>query len=183
MAIPDEVAQYAEGHRIVSYYPLGYTMDDDQKKPIWLWTTIRGREPFDFDSFRVFIWSLKRHRYETAYIERNIEGYAPVRLEDIPYSITAKGDPGRFPGFSICMRKKDGSLVRRNYVLLTNIVRFAGESGCEIPPPVYTPPQVSKRGVQRVPANPAPEPALPEKKPGLMERLKTKLQAFLHHRR
>ena len=40
MAIPDEVAQYAEGHRIVSYLPLGYVQDEDQKKPIWLWTTV-----------------------------------------------------------------------------------------------------------------------------------------------
>ena len=39
MAIPDEVAQYAEGKRIVSYFPLGTVQDDDKKKNIWLWTT------------------------------------------------------------------------------------------------------------------------------------------------
>ena len=39
-AIPDEVAQYAEGHRIVSYFPLGDVQNGDQKKTIWLWTTI-----------------------------------------------------------------------------------------------------------------------------------------------
>ena len=38
MAIPDEVAQYAEGRRIVSYFPLGETQDDDVKKKIWLRT-------------------------------------------------------------------------------------------------------------------------------------------------
>jgi len=58
MAIPDEVAQYAEGHRIVSYFALGEIADGDQKKQQWLWTTIGGgTQPYDFDSFRVFVWS------------------------------------------------------------------------------------------------------------------------------
>src|SRR5205823_1503129 len=40
MAIPDEVAQYAEGHRITSYFPLGDVQDDGKIKHHWLWTTI-----------------------------------------------------------------------------------------------------------------------------------------------
>src|SRR5262249_30761200 len=40
MAIPDEVAQYAEGRRICSYFPLGETRDGDKVKPSWLWTTV-----------------------------------------------------------------------------------------------------------------------------------------------
>ncbi|MGA6983125.1 MAG: hypothetical protein WBZ11_16345, partial [Candidatus Sulfotelmatobacter sp.] len=64
MAIPDEVAQYAEGHRITSYFPLGQVHDDDQVKNNWLWTTItKGGQPYEFDSFRVFVWSLRHHRY------------------------------------------------------------------------------------------------------------------------
>ena len=55
MAIPDEVAQYAEGKRIVSYFPLGEVVDDGEKKQTWLWTTTSdSKAPFDFDSFRVF---------------------------------------------------------------------------------------------------------------------------------
>ena len=84
MAIPDEVAQYAEGKRIVSYFPLGEIQDGDKKKKIWLWTTTAdSKQPWDFDSFRVFVWSLKRHRYETGYIERNLKGYAPVLLKEV----------------------------------------------------------------------------------------------------
>jgi hypothetical protein len=138
MAIPDEVAQYAEGHRIVSYFSLGEVTDGDQKKPIWLWTTIGdSRPPYDFDSFRVFIWSIKRHRYETAYIERNLIGYAPVLLKEVDISTGAKvkGQPvtTRYPGFSICEQKVDGQRYRREYALITNIVRFAGEHPCEGP--------------------------------------------------
>ena len=73
MAIPDDVAQYAEGHRITSYFALSDVRDGDAVKHNWLWTTIAsGDHPYDFDSFRVFTWSLRRHRYETAYIQRNV---------------------------------------------------------------------------------------------------------------
>lgn len=136
MAIPDDVAQYAEGHRIVSYFSLGTVDDGDEKKQNWLWTTIGdGSYPYDFDSFRVFIWSLRRHRYETAYIERNLHGYAPVFLRDVELSSAkAKGsDAGvKYPGFSVCMEKKDGQRYRRDYAFITNVVRFAGERPCEV---------------------------------------------------
>jgi hypothetical protein len=136
MAIPDEVAQYAEGHRIVSYLPLGYIEDGDQKKPIWLWTTMRGRQPFDFDSFRVFVWSLRRHRYETAYIDRSVRGYWPVLLNHVDFAV-GKAAAEKYPGFSVCVEKDDGQKYRREYALIGNVVRFAGESPCELPPPMW----------------------------------------------
>src|SRR5262249_19981291 len=117
MAIPDEVAQYAEGKRIVSYFSVGETADGDQKKNTWLWTTTSAsRAAWNFDSFRVFIWSLKRHRYETTYIERNIRGYAPVLVREVAYD--GKGLAGRYPGFGICMDKKDGTRARRLFAMI-----------------------------------------------------------------
>jgi hypothetical protein len=141
MAIPDEVAQYAEGRRIVSYFALGEVQDGDEKKHNWLWTTIGGGgEPYDFDSFRVFIWSLRRHRYETAYIERNLRGYAPVLLREVELSSAAKGRAAaasaKYPGFAICTEKRDGQRRLREFAFLTNIVRYTGEKPCEAPPPV-----------------------------------------------
>jgi hypothetical protein len=138
MAIPDEVAQYAEGHRISSYFPLGEGIkDEDKVRRNWLWTTIgQSTAGYDFDSLRVFIWSLRRHRYETAHIERNLKGYFPVRLEQVAYGAPAKTRKGEtvsntYPGFSVCVEKKDGTRARRSYAFLTNIVRFAGERPCE----------------------------------------------------
>lgn len=164
MAIPDEVAQYAEGARIVSYHPIGYVQDEDKKKPIWLWTTVRGRQPFDFDSFRVFVWSLKRHRYETAYIDRSTRGYWPVLINDVSYAAN-QGEPAKYPGFSVCVENREGQKVRREYALLGNVVRYAGERPCELPPPVW----VSK--TEASPAQTVPESASAPKE-GLMDRVK-----------
>jgi hypothetical protein len=106
MAIPDEVAQYAEGHRITSYFPLGQVQDGDTVKNNWLWTTIvKGLEPYEFDSFRVFVWSRKHHRYETAYIERNVVGHFPVE-------VSTSGDA---PSFAVVLETNDGGLIRRTY--------------------------------------------------------------------
>ncbi len=106
MAIPDEVAQYAEGHRITSYFALGQTKDEDSEKTNWLWTTItKGLEPYEFDSFRVFVWSKKHHRYETAYIERNVVGHFPVEVNNT----------GAAPSFSLILESDDGQLVRKTY--------------------------------------------------------------------
>jgi hypothetical protein len=106
MAIPDEVAQYAEGHRITSYFPLGQSKEGDTVKSDWLWTTItKGLEPYEFDSFRVFVWSHKHHRYETAYIERNVAGHFPVEVTN------ANG----VPGFSLILEDGSGQLQRKTY--------------------------------------------------------------------
>ncbi len=174
MAIPDEVAQYAEGHRIVSYFSLGEVQDGDQTKHNWVWTTLSGGpQTYDFDSFRVFIWSLRRHRYETAYIERNLKGYAPVLLGDVELStgLRAKGQPAvqKYPGFSVCTEKADGQRYRREYAFLTNIVRFAGERPCEAPAPILTEPSA---GGGAAPAAAAPETTPPKTAESWPQRLK-----------
>jgi hypothetical protein len=162
MAIPDEVAQYAEGRRIVSYFPLGEVQDGGENKHNWLWTTIgTGTHPYDFDSFRVFVWSLRRHRYETAYIERNIRGFAPVLLRDVGLTSAAKGrseaTETRYPGFAVCMENKDGQRYLREYAFLSNIVRRAGDKACEEPPPATQKPPAA--GALPGSAEPQPQPS------------------------
>jgi hypothetical protein len=114
MAIPDEVAQYAEGHRITAYFSLGEVRDGSDVKHNWLWTTIvKGGERYEFDSFRVFVWSMRRHRYETAYIERNVTGYFPVEIR----MVTLGSRKGSYdsPGFAIIVDNKDGQPEKRTY--------------------------------------------------------------------
>jgi hypothetical protein len=114
MAIPDDVAQYAEGHRITSYFALGEVHDDMVKKH-WLWTTIgKGVEPYEFDSFRVFTWNRRRHRYETAFIERNVVGHFPVQVNSSGENAT----------FSVVVEGTDGGLYKKSYSFQENRVRF-----------------------------------------------------------
>jgi hypothetical protein len=129
MSIPDDVAQYAEGHRITSYLPLGQVADKEnsQVKPNWIWTTIgSGVFPYEFDSFRVFVWSTKRHRYETAYIERNVQGYYPV----VTHSIPDQDDKA----FSLVLLDKDGKLYERTYAFNGYRVRMVSKVAYQPPP-------------------------------------------------
>ena len=117
MAVPDEIAQYAEGHRITAYLPLGEIEDGGQTKQNWLWTTITpGNKCCEFDSFRVFVWSLKHHRYETAFVERNVSGFYPVQLTAVPGS--------QEKGFSLVVQDKDGKLYNRTYGFASYHVRM-----------------------------------------------------------
>jgi SH3-like domain-containing protein len=121
MLIPDEVAQYAEGRHIVSYFSIGKVNDGGETKDIWLWTTIGSLgQDHDFDNYRVFVWSLRHHRYETAYIQRRERGYLPV--------LAKEGE------FSVCVEDKTGARIRRDYQLVGNLVRAAGTRPCEVQP-------------------------------------------------
>jgi hypothetical protein len=115
MAIPDEVAQYAEGHRITSYFALSEVHDGALVKHNWLWTTMsRSAQPYEFDRMRVFIWSTRHHRYETAYREKNIKGYYPV---------TVSAAPGSSPEFFLITEGDDGRFDRTTYRLVGNRVQ------------------------------------------------------------
>lgn len=123
MEIPDEVAQYSEGHRITSYFSVGQVKDGDQMKHNWLWTTIApGNYPYDFDSFRYFVWNVRRHRYETAYVERRLKGYFPVTVH--PVQVTLGKKQQTWPGFSLVVEEADGVRYRRTYAYQGYLVRL-----------------------------------------------------------
>jgi hypothetical protein len=127
MAIPDEVAQYAEGHRITSYFSLGQIEDGNSVKNNWLWTTItKGSEPYEFDSFRVFVWSRKHHRYETAYIERNVIGHYPTQINS----------SGSDPSFSLVVEDAEGHLYRKTYSFDSYRIRMVNKVAYDSPPPI-----------------------------------------------
>jgi hypothetical protein len=150
MSIPDEVAQYAEGHRITAYVPLGDVKDKDKNeiKHNWLWTTASsGQVNFEFDSFRVFVWSTRRHHYETAYIERNVKGYYPVQAASLP------GQDEK--SFSLVMEDKDGKLYQRTYGFAGYHVRMISKTLYHAAAPL---PEV--RDIRNF--DPLPPPAPPE---------------------
>jgi hypothetical protein len=109
ISIPDEVAQYAEGKRITSYFDLGAVSDEEKgEKHNWLWTTSSEPETYDFDSWRVFLWNRRHHRYETSFRQRDLEGYFPVH-------VNPPGDNAFGRTFEIITRDDDGKYRRRTY--------------------------------------------------------------------
>lgn len=80
--LPDEVAQYAEGQRIVAAFPLDEASDQGKKvaEYLVLFTEPKDGSSYDFDQIRVYTWNTRKHRYETAYRERNLDGVLPVML-------------------------------------------------------------------------------------------------------
>jgi len=86
--VPDAITRYSEGQRIVGAYILTTVNDpeapqDDKNVPIYVTvlSAFKAGLPYDFDQVRVFTWNVKKHRYETGFRERNIEGYLPVEIK------------------------------------------------------------------------------------------------------
>lgn len=117
--VPLEVAQYAEGQRIVAYFVLDEVRDGDKKVSQYLTVLTEPKDglPFDFNQIRVFTWNVKRHRYETAYRER-LPGILPVTI-----SQEAFDKEGTLPVFVIRMKDENGNVAERKYKLNTPMVR------------------------------------------------------------
>jgi hypothetical protein len=120
MSIPDEVAQYAEGKHITSFFDLG-TVQDEVKgvKHHWLWTTGPMLLPYDFDSWRVFLWNRRRHRYETSYRQHDLEGYFPVRVDPADANAETRS-------FQLVTKDDDGKFRCRSYVFDGSRVHLTG---------------------------------------------------------
>ena len=88
------VGQYAEGMKIMGNYQIATVHDADapggpadEPEYVMALSQLKQGLPYDFDQIRVFTWSLRHHRYETAFRLRGIEGYFPITIT----SESAKG--------------------------------------------------------------------------------------------
>ena len=118
--IPLDVAQYAEGQRIVGYFVLNTVDEDGTQQPQYL---VLLNEPkdglvWDYNQIRVFTRNRAKHRYETAYRERNLEGYLPVKVGHQDF-----GKEGDLPIFTIRKMNDDGQIVEVTYELNGPIVK------------------------------------------------------------
>ena len=117
---PLEIAQYAEGQRIVAFFVLNEVVDGDKKVPQYLVLLTEPRDgmDFDFNQARVYTWNVKRHRYETAYRERNLNGSLPTTVTQENFD-----KEGSLPVFVLRVKDNDGNVSERKYKLNTPIVR------------------------------------------------------------
>lgn len=115
-----DVAQYAEGQRIVACFVLNEVSDGDKRVPQYLMLLTEPKDglPFDYNQARVFTWNVKRHRYETAYRERNLNGVLPVTV-----SREVFGKEGDLPTFTLRVKDESGNVVERKYKMNTPIVK------------------------------------------------------------
>jgi len=117
--VPLEIAQYAEGQRIVAFFVLDEVTDGDKKVPQYLVALTEPKDgmPFDYNQVRVFTWNVKRHRYETAYRER-LNGVLPVVISQESFD-----KEGMLPVFVLRVQDDAGNVAERKYKLNTPIVR------------------------------------------------------------
>ena len=169
---PDSVTRYAEGQRIVGAYVLTTVHDEGAEgdnKDIPIYLTVMGPYlaglPYDFDQVRVFTWNLKMHRYETAFREKNIEGFLPVKIDlaKDPYGKAAVAETP-LPTFTYKVLAADaptpvpdpvtgliapGRTIEKTYRLEGNLVRRVAPPGYKDEPEAHPAPEEKKEKVAR----------------------------------
>ena len=160
--VPDEVGQYAEGQRIVGAYVLTKVTDPEADVPnhqiseyVTALSPPKSGLPFDFDQIRVFTWSIKHHRYETAFRIRPIQGFFPVRVW------TQASANGEEPAFSFQIPSEPNVSIDPNtgvikpvnprtitYAMQGNLVRRIGPDMAPIPT-THVPGEKSKAKAER----------------------------------
>ena len=124
MDVPMEIAQYAEGQRIQACFVLNRVHDEEREQDkdvaqyLVLMTENKDGKPFDFNSFRIFTWNLHKHRYETAYRERNIMGFLPVTVGTQNFD-----KEGTQPVFTLKLENENGQTSDHTYRLAGPLVR------------------------------------------------------------
>jgi SH3-like domain-containing protein len=164
---PDAISRYAEGQRIVGSYVLTTVNDPDapqDEKNVPEYVTVmspyKAGLTYDFDQVRVFTWNVKKHRYETGYRDKNVEGYLPVEVK-MATDPNGKEPAGTLPAptFSYRVLAADagavvpdpvtgaivpGKTVLKTYRLEGNLVRRVLPPGTTAPGEAHPEPEKKK---------------------------------------
>ena len=113
---PESIEGYCEGQRIVGAYVLTKVTDPEATTPghqvpeyVTILAPLQSGLLYDFDEVRVFTWSLRHHRYETAFRLRPIQGFLPMRISTAPMSTKSahNNQPRIVPTFSFLIANGD----------------------------------------------------------------------------
>lgn len=120
--LPDPVREgmASANVRPIAWFELNRVATSSGDKPQYLVAGTRSPEgqPCDFTVLRVYTWNPRRTRYETAFIENNLCGQMPIRLDKGP-----KGEP------EFRFRQMTGPKEERAYRLTQTVVRRIREPG------------------------------------------------------
>lgn len=128
LEIPLDIAQYAEGQRVQGAYILNEVQDGEKQVPQYLVVLSETKDgmPFDYNQARVFTWNTRKHRYETAYRERNFLGFFPVKVGTESFD-----KEGVLPMFLLRVQAENGQIIDRKYKLNSTTVRRVAGTGEE----------------------------------------------------
>jgi len=106
--------------RPIAWFELNRVESPSGDKPQYLVAGTRNSEgqPCDFTVLRVYTWNQKHTRYETAFIENNLCGQMPIRVDKGP-----KGEP------EFRFRQMNGPKEERVYHLTQTVVRGVRKPG------------------------------------------------------
>jgi len=118
--VPIDIAQYAEGQRIVAYFVLNQVPDEGKQVPQYLVAMTEPKDglSFDYNQIRVFTWNLRRHRYETAYRDRKLAGVFPISVGHQNFD-----KEGVLPTFTLHLKDDSGQVATSTCKLNGPIVR------------------------------------------------------------
>ncbi len=161
--VPDTIAGYAEGQRIVGAYQLTTVSDPESKFPngqapeyVTVLSPYKDGLPYDFDQVRIFTWNVRKHRYETAYRQRNLQGYLPVKVGTQTFDKI-----GTVPVFSLKTATDDTIAIdpatgaARPANLTTLTFRLEGVIVRKVEPPSAAPPPPPQPSAANPPAPPS----------------------------
>ena len=120
--LPDPVREgmASANVRPIAWFELNRVASPSGDRPQYLVAGTRSSEgqACDFTTLRVYTWNPKRTRYETAFIENNLCGQMPIRLDKGP-----KDEP------EFRFRQMEGAKEERVYRLTQTVVRRIREPG------------------------------------------------------
>jgi SH3-like domain-containing protein len=114
--IPEKLSPYAQGTNFVAWVVLKTVEDEGQPVPEYLTADRAGTQEADFSHIRVFTWWVKDHKYVTAYVESNLNGYFPIRIAEINGT----------PYFRLRLMDDQGQKFQKVYGLFDTITRTVG---------------------------------------------------------
>jgi Bacterial SH3 domain len=81
--VPAGIATYAQGINMVAWLVLKTVDDGGTNVPEYLVADRIGGGAADFNHIRVFTWWVKHHKYVTAYVESGLDGYFPMKVQQV----------------------------------------------------------------------------------------------------